>query len=86
MMRLAHAEFHIITVLDANGFLTRFERRAAARNKIPVRVVRVQALDKEILHVGIGIGEAPSEIRRAPKYRYWHAGQSGAGNIHARCV
>ena len=81
MARLANGKLHIITVLDADDFLACFEGRAAAGNEISVGVVRMQALDKQILHIRIGIGEAPSEVQRASEDRQREAGQGGAGDI-----
>ena len=70
--------------LDGHG-LDR-ERPVAVGRQILARLVRVDLLDEQVLHVGAGVGEAPGHRIAAPEHDQRHAGERGADHVGRRRV
>ena len=80
----AQAQLHIGLAFDAHGFQPHGKRRPAVRRAVAASVLRVDLLQVQVLHIGVGVGKTPGHAGGAPQHHKRQARQRGAQHVQRR--
>ena len=79
--RAAQRHPDIALALDLEDFLAHDKLFPARGRAVLAGIGRVDLLQIQILHIGVGVGKAPGHLRRAAQHHKGHAGQGGPCHI-----
>ena len=81
MAGASHGVRQVGHAFDTNGFLPRFKRLPALGRLVLRGVGRVDFFQIQVLHIGTGVGEAPSHASVMAQNHQRHARQRGANHV-----
>ena len=81
---LAHAQHHVLAVLDLDDLAADLEPAVAGRRQVAGGVLRIELLDEEVLGVRSGVGEAPGDPAVVPEHHERHPGEGRPDDVAAR--
>ncbi len=86
MAGAAHREVHIGLAFHADHFLALLKGLPPLGGEVLARPGGIDGFEVEVLHIGAGVGEAPSHAPRSTQHHKRQTGQGGAHHVQGRTL